>query len=194
MEVKTFKVRIKLLEDMLGTTAKQKEVYKKFIAHKVSEAQGEEEAENVQEMEEKGWTGFLKDEEGYFIYNYMVKGFLKNAATTLKQFGATKQLKSKVERYVHVFPRKIRLPDIEEMPLERPLRAITAQGPRVTLVRFDRVKAGTELEFTLELLTEVSGITENCINDLLKLGRYEGLAQWRGGGYGAFEVLGFSEV
>jgi len=189
-----YKVRIRLIEDMLGTTAKDKELYKKFIAHKVSEAQGEEEAENVEEMENRGWTGFLKDDDGYFIYNYMVKGFLKDAATTLKQFGATKQLKSKVERYLHVFPRKIRLPEIEDKPLERPLRAQTAQGPRVTLVRSDRIKAGTELEFSLELLTEVSGISEGCIKELLNLGKYSGLAQWRGGGYGAFEVLEFQEV
>ena len=62
-----------------------------------------------------------------------------------------KQLQDKVKRYCFVRPRKVRLPAIAGQ-LERPLRAQTAQGPRVTVVRSDIVPAGSCISFELHVL------------------------------------------
>lgn len=188
-----YKCKIRLLEPMLGTCPKQKDIYKKFIAAKVSEAQGEEEAESIQESEDKGWTSYHKDDAGYFLFDYALKGFLCESARTLKQWGAMKQLQDKFKRYVFVTPRKIRLPEIDAEPLERPLRAQTAQGPRVTLVRSDQIAAGTELNFEIVVTPDGSGITEELIKQVLEYGQFMGLNQWRSGGYGRFEVVEFGE-
>ena len=53
-------------------------------------------------MEERGWTGFHKDEQGSFIYNYTLKGFLCEAARTLKEWGVVKQLQDKFKRHCFV--------------------------------------------------------------------------------------------
>lgn len=136
---------------------------------------------------------FHVDEEGPFIYDYMVKGHLCEAARTLKVWGQLKQLQDKFKRYVFVRPRRIHLPGLLDEPLERPLRAQTAQGPRVTVVRSDVCAEGTEISYQLHVL-ETSGITENCLRDVLDYGGYIGYGQWRTGGWGAFEVLNLEEA
>ena len=74
------KVKIKLLTEMLGTVTKDPEVYKTYIESKKPETQNdEEEYLTVDKIEEKGQTGFHRDENGLFIYEYMIKGFLKAA-------------------------------------------------------------------------------------------------------------------
>jgi len=77
---KDINVKLTLIEPMLGTIPKNKEIYAKYIADKTTEINKLEEVETVTEVEESGWTGFHSDEEGIFIYNYMLKGFLKEAA------------------------------------------------------------------------------------------------------------------
>jgi hypothetical protein len=191
-----YKCKIRLLEDLLGTTPKQKDVYAAFIASKAADIKAaEEEVETVPDLDEieaRGWTGFHRDEQGSFLYEYTLRGFLKEAARTLKQFGVMKQLRDKYERYVFVEPRKIRLPEPSGV-LERPLRAMTAQGPRVALIRSDYIKAGTELDFIIKVLAP-GGITEGCLRTVLSYGQHIGLGCWRTGGYGTFEVVSLDEV
>lgn len=216
-----FDVHVKLLEQMLGTVPKNKEVYASHIANKGREqllknagkglknASGEEltpettevmlqeEVETIQEVEERGWTGFHTDEQGPFVFDYFVKGTLCEAARTIakqieKEHGL-KQLQDKVKRFLFVSPRRIRLPAIEEKPLERPLRAMTAQGPRVTVVRSDSIAAESEFTFRIRLL-DGSGLTPTIIQKILAYGELIGFGQWRTGSYGRYSVVSFKEV
>ena len=68
--------------------------------------------------------------------------------------------------------------------LERPLRASTAQGDRVALARSDTCPAGTQIEFDVLILGQV---TQSLLEEWLEYGRLRGLGQWRNGGYGTFE-------
>lgn len=193
MDSTTYRVKIELLEPLLGTTPKNQAIYTDYVASKAADAGlVEEELATVESIEQRGWTGFMSDESGSFIYNYLVKGFLCESARTLKVFGPLKQLQDKFKRYVFVTPRRVRLPQIAGV-LERPLRAQTAQGPRVCLARSDYVDAGAELSFTLEVLG-VSGITAGCVQEVLSYGRLMGLGQWRSGSFGSFAVTSFEEV
>jgi hypothetical protein len=213
LKLKKFTVSLELLEDMLGTVPMAKDLYTKHLASKAKErlekmrdqgipmADGapvtdeaiataiKEETATVLDSEERGWTTFHKDGQGYFIYNYAVKGFLCEAARTLKEGSddegdSVKQLADKFKRYCFVSPRRIRL--VEPMgTLERPLRAQTAKGPRVALVRSDFIAAGTQLSFELALL-DGGGISVGTLKDVLSYGALMGLGQWRSGGYGTF--------
>lgn len=195
--------RLVFLTEMLGTVPKDPEVYKTFIESKKPESVTEEEYLTVEKIEEKGWTGFRKDENGLFILDYMIRGFLKAAGEAIgpnfkvekaaKKGGApsmesVKGIKSKVDKFCFVFPRRIYLGTMEPHDVvERPLRAMTMQGPRVTLARSDSVKAGTTIDFIIKLIPN-SQINFEMIDYFMQYGQYSGLGQFRNGSYGRFAV------
>jgi len=187
MEKTTFDLTLTLLEPMLGTVPKDKEVFKTYVASKHPEGAGDEEVESVEDLEEKGWTGFHIGEDGKpFIYDYMIKGFLKAAGNTLKDQLKVKALKSKIDNFVFVFPRVIPLPcSIDESPLERPLRAMTPRGERVALARSDTVPAGIEFKCQIVLLKHKE-VKEKILREVLDYGALKGLGQWRNASYGRF--------
>lgn len=207
MEKVLYAIKIELLEDLLGTVPKNKAIYASYIASKAEELIGKgiphasgdeatdgsleamaaEEVSTITEIEERGWTGFHEDEGGPFLYDYVIRGFLCESARTMKTWGTLKQLQDKFKRYVFVSPRRIRLPRIAGV-LERPLRCMTPQGPRVTLVRSDVIKAGTQLDFDLTVLSG-SGLGREVIAEVLSYGEFMGLGQWRTGSWGRFRVL-----
>lgn len=196
MDKQVIEVELELLEDQLGTVPKNRDVYTRYIATKVTPEVASEESEGIVEDNTTGWTTFMQDEHGLYILNYMILGFLRDAGSTLKESLKIKQLKSKLENFVFVTPRKIRFERNSEFlkkcdgVLERPLRAMTAQGPRVTLARSDSVNAGTVLKFQISLL-EHKEIKVETIRSILEYGELKGLGQFRGGSYGQFKVNSF---
>jgi hypothetical protein len=192
MDSTWYQVELEFTERVLGTVPANKEIYSSYIASKAADlGLAEEEVETVQTLEDKGHTGFHKDDKGCFIYNYMMKGFLCESARTNKTFGVLKQLQDKFKRHVFVQPRRIRLPEPSGV-LERPLRAQTALGPRVCLARSDYLAEGTKIKFEVEIL-DVAGITKGCLEQVLDYGSRIGLGQWRSGGFGTFLVLKLEE-
>lgn len=194
-----YRVRLTLTEPMLGTVPKSEKVFRDYLSDLAqkrktelgpvdADALIEEEVETLGTREERGWTGFHVGEDGVpFLYDYQIKGFLKEAANVLKDMPDVKikALKSKIDNYAYVFPRRIPLTAIEPEPLERPLRALTMQGPRVSLVRSDVIAAGAVIVFEIHVLP-FAGLTAELIETLLAFGEYKGLGQWRGGSYGRF--------
>ena len=187
-------VKATFLEPLLGTVPKDQDVYTAYLAskHPTGAAQSDELAsvENIDEGE-KGWTSFHSDENGDFLYDYQIKGFLKEAATVLAKELGVKQPASKIERYCYVHPRKVRLQGERGEPLERALRAMTPQGPRNTLVRSDLYLEGTVIEFTVTVIPNTppkgqNAVTVELVQELLAFGELKGLGQWRNGGYGRF--------
>lgn len=180
-------IKIELITDLLGTVPKSKEIYTDFIATKNPNGVNSEEFQTIEEIESKGWTGFHSDENGLFVYDYFIKGFFKNAGNVLKDIVKIKALRSKITDYVFVFPRKIYIKKEVDGVLERPLRAQTMQGPRVSLAKSDFIKAGNTITFTVGLLPHKE-ITWDVIDELMEYGELQGLGQNRGGGYGRFSV------
>lgn len=189
------KVTIRFMTKLLGTVPKDPEVYASYISSKAPVPEdGEQEIKTVDEIEEKGWTGFHRNMAGIFIYDYTIKGFLKAAYEACEANGIIKKIpayKKWFDKLVFVFPREISLGITEpDGTLERPLRAMTPRGPRVTLTRSDYIDEGRDIEFQLVLLENSKGITWDVINECLAYGELVGLGQWRGsGGYGRFEVV-----
>ena len=187
--------KIQLETEMLGTVAMDPEIYKSYIESKKPEDKSnEDESDTVMKIEEKGWTGFHKDEQGLFIYEYMVKGFLKAAGNVLKDIMKIKALRSKIDDFVFIQPRRIYLGQNEpDGILERPIRVMTMQGPRVSLIRSDYVKAGTVITFQITMVPHKE-ITWEVLGGLLKHGELMGLGQFRNGGYGRFKVIETRDV
>lgn len=204
------RVEVVLTEPMLGTVPFDKKVYETFIENKKfehaaktgtvsQEALEEKEAELVEQREVTGWTGFRRD-KGLLLVDYMIRGHLKESGNVLKNVMGLKAVKSKVDQFLYVFPRHIHIlgPDgnVKVEPdgvVERPLRASTAQGPRVTLVRSDQVGAGCILKFRL-FCVDGSALSKNTIRRILEHGELTGYGQFRNGSYGRFEVKVFEEI
>lgn len=186
-----YHVEAELLEPLLGTVPKNTEVYSTYIATKRPEGLASDEAplELTEEqlddgLEAKGWTTFYTNASGDpILMDYQVKGFLKESANILKETLNLKALRSHLDNELFVTPRQIRLPAIAAEPLERPLRAMTAQGPRVTVVRSDQIPAGAVIEWDMKVLPK-SRITKEVLEALLEYGEVKGLGQWRNGSYG----------
>lgn len=196
--------RLTLTEPILGSSPKNKDVYRSFIAAKAAEAAVtmapalvvETEVESVQEVEERGWTGFLEDADGIYLLDYVIRGYLKSAARVLslkisgKRKGEVALGASVIDNFVFVWPRKIRLVRDgapirgPEDVLERPLRAMTAQGPRVTVMRSDLVREDATIDVTIGTLN--GRVPADLIEQLLDYGQLQGLGQWRNGSYGRF--------
>lgn len=203
-EIETYHVKVQLIEELLGTVPCNPSIWADHIAAKQAKAlkkEGYSEEEIQKEIQatiagvqnndemESGKTTFFQDDKGYFLRDYQIKGFLKESAKVLKQYGPTKQLRSKVVQTVFVRPRKIYVADsdAELEVIERPLRGQTPQGERVAIARSLAVPAETNLEFDVQCLNGT--ITKGCLDTLLEYGQFAGIGQWRGAGKGSFAVL-----
>ena len=189
-----YQIKLTFLEPILGTVPKDPDIYKSYIADKaaLNDEELAEELATVERIEEKGWTGFHKLNGLPVIYNYAIKGFFKDACSMLtrtkdSESGKVRAFKKIIDGLVFIEPRQIYLvlPDNAKIGvLERPLRAQTAQGERVTLARSDTCPTGTTMEFTIKILGQVS---EKLLREWLDYGSFRGLGQWRNADYGKFE-------
>lgn len=193
---------------MLGTVPAQRSIWAEHIAKKQAvelKKEGKSDEEIAKELEEtiagvadndelaSGMTTFFKDKDGYFVRDYFIKGFAKEAARIKKDHGALKQLRSKVVQHLFVRPSKIYVAaaNAELEIIERPLRASTPQGERTAIARSHCVPAGTKLSFEVHVLQDV--IKKDLLETLFEYGSYSGMGQWRGSGHGAFNVLKLKE-
>ena len=195
-------VRLTFIADVLGTTSPDEDIYRSFIASKAPDATSIEEevaALGADDVFEKGTTIFPKDEDGKpFMWDYQVRGFFKAACSSLQRCGSAQMAKNTgklkafrkiLDQCITVAPRKIKFNLSGEMGLcQRPLRAETAQGPRVAISSSETVPAGSTVEFTVRLLNEDWVL---ALMEWLNYGQYNGMLQWRNSGAGAFvyEIL-----
>lgn len=186
-----YKVWITFTEPLLGTVPMNKELYADYITTKLPDGNGDasDELATVEEMTEKGTTGFHRLDGAPIIYDYVIKGFFKDAASMLRRVPDTKSSKMTaykrvIDGLVFIRPRQIEITAFGAVSiLERPLRAQTAQGERVALARSEMLPDGSEIEFVIDLL---DAKLEPAVREWLDYGSRRGLGQWRNGGYGTF--------
>lgn len=185
-----YRLTLTLTEDMLGTVPYDQNIYETFIETKKPKDVKDKESRTVpkpgEDEKTRGRTGFHRDpKRGLFLYNYMIKGFFKNAANVLK--GEERGHKSLVNDHLFVFPRRLYLKVKQHHGIfPRPLRAQTMQGPRVTVVQSDFVKAGTKVECEL-VVADSWLVNEKMLRKWLEYGELMGLGQFRNGSFGTFE-------
>lgn len=199
------RIRITFIEQVLGTASGNPELHREYIASKSPDPETIEDevaALGVDGVEKKDMTIFPRTEDGKpFIYDYQIKGFLKNACKAMREVkdsesAKLKAYKTKIDNLVFIDASKDGdLPDrriIFENPegkkveignLQRPLRAQTMQGERICLANSETIPAGTQIEFTLILYTKA---VADCADEWLNYGRLNGIGQWHNSGCGRF--------
>lgn len=194
MKTHIMKVRFQFVAPVLGTgTDKETSEY---VAHNAGMLElPEDELEMLPDkVEEKGRTVFHKNSDGNpVILNHQIKGGLKHAGNVqngviIGENGKPiKNLKSKVEDLVFVFPRSMPLYYNGEIALnERYLRAMTMQGPRTAKVSSEELPEGTWFECEIHIIAG-KDITPHVVEELLKYLFYMGFLQWRNAGYGSVQ-------
>jgi hypothetical protein len=206
------KIIITLTEEMLGTKALPADVFEEYIGEGCPDSTLiKKEVENAKNTEaevraasdgQPPVTVFHRNAAGdLIIYDYQVKGFLKEAGDILRQCekdepdpdtGKKKRrkwasAKKKIDNFVFVSPREIVLgvPKGLQAICERPLRAMTMQGERVSIARSETIPARTQFAVEITLLPG-GPVTEEMICHALDYGRFKGLGQWRNSGKGRF--------
>lgn len=193
---KTYHLRITFLDEILATCGTN-EYFITSMA-KADEAESikkaADEYEDIEE-DERPVTVFPRNDEGApFIYDYLIKGFLKNAAKAFNAIGGSNKVtsyKSKIDGGVFIEPRQLvlNIPDEQELGLCcRPLRASTMQGERVTIAKSESAPVGTSLECWIKVMNPD---IEKKLFEYLDYGYYNGLGQWHNSGKGkfAYEIL-----
>jgi len=200
--MKYLKCHAKLLEELLGTCASDPAIHDEYIGSLAPDAPSREEeiaAIGVDAEIEKSRTIFPrlngKPDGQPFIWDYQIKGFLKEAARAMARVSGSATSKTKayikiLTDCVFVYPRKIPLNyDGAENGVvgscQRPLRAQTAQGERVTLANSETVPAGAWFDFQIKLYDEKY---EDLVMELLPYAADKGFLQWRNSGKGRADI------
>lgn len=204
MKTKILKVKITFLEPVLGTWPSNQNVARDFIASKSPDAatiEDEVAALGADAVADKGMTVFPRNENGEpVLYDYQIKGFFKDSCGMLARVGGKTETgkkravneSGKISAYKKVidgliFPQPRRMIPIKVNgkigDCQRPLRAQTAQGERVSLANSEEIPAGSTCEFEILLMDES---LENAVLEWLDYGVLRGIGQWRNSGKGRF--------
>lgn len=191
--MKEIKVKVTLLEEMLGTASANPAIHEEFIASKAPDAASMEEeieALGVDEVVDKSKTVFPRNAEGNpIVWDYQIKGFFKDACSMLRKVSESeseklKAFKKEIDGLIFVKPRQIPIVLAGEIGnCQRPLRASTPQGERVALANSETVPAGSTLEFSISCLVDKD---EKAVREWLNYGALRGLGQWRNASFGRF--------
>lgn len=191
--------RLKGLTPILGSAPASRAIRTEYVASKAPTdvLRAEEEAMPF-DRDEKGVTVFNRNKQDQLcLMSYQIKGFFKGALTALKVQCEVAAAKSKIDNLVFVEPRFIPLMREgkplrdEDDYLERPLRAQTMQGERVTLASSELVEDPWEITIEITLLPNAGtakskAISWDTIETALDYGAFHGLGQWRNADYGRF--------
>lgn len=201
--MKKIKVKLTFKEPILGTWPANPNVAREFIASKSPDATTVEDeiaALGADAVADKGMTVFPRDPDGRPIfYDYQIKGFFKDSCGMLSRIGGKTETgkkkavnesgritayKKTIDGLIFVEPRMIPIVfDGEIGDCQRPLRAQTAQGERVSLTNSEEIPAGATCEFTIVLLDESH---EKAVLEWMDYGSLRGIGQWRNSGKGRF--------
>lgn len=191
--MKEMRVRLTLLEEILGTASNNPEIHSEFIASKAPDAKSREEeieAIGVDAEIEKDMTVFPRNADGCpIMWDYQIKGFFKDACGMLRKVAKSKSsgikaYKKEIDGLIFVQEREIPFQfDGTIGNCQRPLRAQTAQGERISLANSETIPAGAQIEFTIECLVDSD---MSAVEEWLDYGRLRGLGQWRNSGKGKF--------
>ena len=211
-EMNKMRVKLTFVEDVLGSTNNNPEVFEEFHAPKAPPENVKEEraailgdqptaVEEGKEVVEKMTTVFPRNADGSrFCFDYQIRGLFKEGlgvaceldeevVKCLSKWSA----KATVDQMLFVEERRVPFISADGKPitavkmLERPLRAQTMRGERICLARSEVIPAGSSITFTVAWFDNQNKkskkiITEDQLVWVLNYGRLKGFGQWRGSG------------
>src|SRR3972149_3156931 len=111
MKNEIYKLKITFLTSVLGTQP-NKDIATEYITSKAVDENGnlpEDELLTLPDAMQKGTTGFHRLDGQPIYYDYMVKGFIKEAGMAFNGLRGVKNLRSKLDNFVFIIPRQIEL-------------------------------------------------------------------------------------
>ena len=201
--MKEIKVKLTFVEPVLGTWPRNPNIAREFIASKGPDAatiEDEVAALGADEAADKAMTVFPRDRDDRpVLYDYQIKGFFKDACSMLSRIGGKTETGKKravnesgkltaykkiIDGLIFVQPRMIPININGEIgECQRPLRAQTAQGERVSLANSEEIPAGSTCEFEILCMDDAH---EKAVYEWLDYGELRGIGQWRNSGKGRF--------
>lgn len=190
--IKTLKrhVKVTFIEPVLGTWPSNENIAREFIASKSPDASTIEDeiaAIGAEAAADKAMTVFPRIEGRPVFYDYQIKGFFKDTCSALSRVKTTKSstikaYKKIIDGLIFVSPRYIPIElNGEIRECQRPLRAQTPQGERVSLANSEEIPSGSCIEFDVELFDPAH---EQILVEWLNYGKFRGIGQWRNSGKG----------
>ncbi len=188
------KIRITLIEQMLGTQPANPDIHGEYIAANSADAEKfaeEQAALPAEELVAKGMTVFYRDPTGApAMMDYHIKGFFKDACGMLSRVKTSKSsgvkaYKKIIDGLIFVGPRFIPI-DMRGGKMgecQRPLRAQTAQGERVSIAHSETIPIGSTMDVEITCLDPAH---EKLVEEWFAYGKLRGLGQWRNSGCGRF--------
>jgi hypothetical protein len=152
---------------------------------------------------EKGTTVFRRSKNGGLILtDHMLRGYLKEAAQAMGDSnGKSWGLVQKIDKWIFITDKAGR--PIRQLPImrdgtgqvmtpdstyQRPLRAQTAMGPRVTLASSEQVDPPCYVEFHVTVLpmaeSEKHKLDEATLRKFFGYSQFQGIGQFRSGSFG----------
>lgn len=191
--MKTLKVKLTFIESILGTSPANTDIYRDYVGSKSPDAatvEDEVEALGADAVADKAMTVFPRNAEGVpFLYDYQIKGFFKDTCGGLRKVPKTesskiKAFKKEIDKLIFPEPREIPFENVGTIgECQRPLRASTPQGERVSLAISEEIPAGATVTFDIILFSDDH---EKLVREWLDYGRFSGIGQWRNSGKGRF--------
>ena len=191
--MKTLKVKLTFIEGVLGTSPANTDIYRDYVGSKSPDAatvEDEVKALGADAVADKAMTVFPRNAEGVpFLYVYQIKGFFKDTCGGLRKVPKTesskiKAFKKEIDKLIFPEPREIPFENVGTIgECQRPLRASTPQGERVSLAISEEIPAGATVAFDIILFSDDY---EKLVREWLDYGRFSGIGQWRNSGKGRF--------
>ena len=192
--METMNVKITFTEAILGTWPNNPDIAAEYIATKApkyDDIEKELDALPAEDQIRKSMTVFPRTPDGIpAIYDYQIKGFLKDSVGMLRKVKGTvssgfKAYKKEIDGLIFVAPRMIPIRfDGDIGSCQRPLRASTPQGERVSLANSEEIPAGASIEVSFQFYNKEH---RDLIVECLDYGKLRGIGQWRNSGKGRFE-------
>ncbi len=203
---------------LFGSCPSDPSIYEQFLQDEIDSSSEKAQAERAAlpeiSKEQEKTTVFLRVDGQPALFGHVIKGYLKSACGALWRVNGTlsvelRAYKKVIDQLIFPFPDIIPL-NVSDAEIEhlatylrkdftvcvRPLRAQTAQGPRVALARSEVVPPGTELDFVLTIIGDVPPldrqttkkvpISEELLHEWFAYGEFHGLGSWRNAGWGKF--------
>lgn len=206
--MKKLSVKITFVEPILGTWPANPNIARDYIASNSPDASTIEEevaALGADAVADKGMTVFPRDENGTpVLYDYQIKGFFKDACGMLSRVGGKTETGKKravnesgkltaykkvIDGLIFVGPRMIPISVNGKIgECQRPLRAQTAQGERVSLANSEEIPAGSTCEFEVLCMDDAH---IPAVKEWLNYGGLRGIGQWRNSGKGRFTYVAY---
>lgn len=189
-------VTIRTTSPIAGSVPVNPEIMKRWLdtikglPENVKKMELEEREKYAEEVEQANWNSFRRDEKGFYLPSFVIRGILKQAGDLTDSPYKVKRR----ARLIRVLPERLYFPRDPDRTVEVTGHVMGFRGERDIISRFDVYDP--PIDFTFELWVSRYGkqLSRDELEQLLVMGGVScGIGAARQLDYGRFEVVDFHE-